>query len=99
MKSRHVAGKSALRPRDRAFETALKAENLRLQKQLAKVRAQNVSLANRITVLQEALKDEKSCPKVRDLMVEIAKRGRTQPNPASNADARPKAHARRSHPR
>jgi len=39
--------------------TALEAEDLRLQKQIAKMQAENVTLNSRITILEENLEDVK----------------------------------------
>jgi RNA processing factor Prp31 len=90
MKDRKGVGQRALLTR------ALKAENLWLQKRIAKLLAEKMSLANRIRVLEEELKQERSEPKVRELLAKIAERGRSLPNeraralpnPAPNTDAR-----------
>jgi len=100
MKTANTSAKSRrkrLSAQKSAFPFALKNENLRLQKQLVRLQAEQVSLGNRIRVLEDELRKEKSLPKVRDLMAEIAKRDREQPAP--NTDARHEAGARRVAPR
>lgn len=80
MNSRKAAIQSAQkesRSRSTNFLTALKKENLRLQRRLAKLQATKVSLGHRIRALETELAKERNLPKVRDLMAEIEKRGRS----------------------
>ncbi len=76
--------------------SAMEAENLRLQKKIAKLVAEKMSLVNRVRVLEEELKQERAEAKVRDLLNEVAKRGRPLPNLAPQLDAREPAVLRKS---
>lgn len=69
------------------FIRALKAENLKAQKQVAKLQAEKVSLQNRIRAMETEIKTQGSGA-IRKLMDDVAKRERPQPNPTPNTDAR-----------
>ena len=53
--------------------------NLKLHRELVKRKSNELSLKNRIKVLEDELEEEKRTPKVRDLLDEIGKNGLLPP--------------------
>lgn len=60
-------------PEIQHYVVALKAENLKCTKKIAKLQAENITLNSRITVLEDVLRAEKEKPKIIDYIKQMKK--------------------------
>lgn len=65
-------------PELREYVVALKAENLRLHKQVARLQVSALSKDHRIQALEKEIKRQSGAGTVKDLMAQVAKRGKPE---------------------